>query len=115
MGAHGPIPKRSEQRRRRNNPPLPIEHTPGAESVTIPPADEAWHPIAARWYETLEQSGQSAHYDAPSDWMTAYLIAESMSRDLSPQVVGTTEKGEILRETSSRLRGPTRLSGESGS
>lgn len=60
--------------------------------------DPEWHPVAVRWYESLSASGQSEFYE-PSDWATAYLIAESISRDLRPQVVGTTPGGEILRST----------------
>lgn len=84
-GSGGPPPKRSDQRRRKN-PPAAGEPTkaPGAERVEIPAADESWHPIARRWYESLALSGQ-AHFYQPSDWGTAFFLAESMSRELKPQ------------------------------
>lgn len=90
----GPVPKRSEQRRRRNEPEIPIDTAPAAADVTIPAAAEDWHPIATMWFESLGTSGQRVFYE-PSDWAVAYLIAESISRDLKPQVVGITpESGE---------------------
>lgn len=100
MGERGPVPKRSTQRRRRNKPEDGQEVTTGpagASNVDVPASDPKWHPIARRWYESLAESGQCRWYE-PSDWTTAYLIAESMSRDLHPQVVGTTPQGKILRD-----------------
>jgi hypothetical protein len=104
MGERGPVPKRSTQRRRRNKvgeDGAPTEPTTGpsgaAAAPGAPPADESWHPVARRWYESLAASGQSRWYE-PSDWATAYLLAESMSRDLGEQVVGTTQAGVILRD-----------------
>lgn len=78
----GPIPNRSDQRRRVNKPTVPISKSPGAHTVSIPPADKRWHPIASRWYKSLIQSGQSAYYE-PSDWAQALYIAEAMSRNLA--------------------------------
>lgn len=98
MGVRGPVPNRSDQRRRTNAPERPIDHAPATPRVKVPRADAAWHPVAKAWYQSLGKSGQSTYYE-PSDWATAVLIAESMSRDLMPQVVGTTERGDILKET----------------
>jgi antitoxin (DNA-binding transcriptional repressor) of toxin-antitoxin stability system len=67
-----------------------------AERSKVPPADDRWHAVARAWYESLSRSGQRVYYEA-SDWATAYLLAESMSRDLKPQVVGITEEGEPVR------------------
>lgn len=90
-GRGGPPPKRSSQRRRTNKPTGgEITTAPGAAEVPPPRANQKWHPIARRWFEALAASGQSAFYE-PSDWATAELIAESMSRDLKPQVVGMSE------------------------
>ena len=98
MGGRGPVPKRSDQRRRTNAPAKPIDKVPARFQAAVPATDESWHPVAGAWYESLANSGQSTFYEA-SDWATAFLIAESMSRDLSPQFVGFTESGEILKET----------------
>lgn len=90
MGERGPTPKRSEQRRRRNVPETgePAK-APAAAEVERPVADPGWHPVAAAWFGSLAGSGQSAFYE-PSDWATAVVLAEAMSRELSPQpmVVG---------------------------
>lgn len=90
-GRGGPPPKRSSQRRRQNKPAGgEIDRAPGAAEVPVPKANSKWHPVAKRWFESLAASGQSVFYE-PSDWATAELIAESMSRDLKPQVVGVNE------------------------
>lgn len=91
MGTRGPVPKRSNQRRRRNEPETPVTKADGAPKVEIPAADSKWHPVAKRWFESLASSGQMAFYQA-SDWATAYLVAESMSRDLKPQPIGVDEE-----------------------
>lgn len=94
MGERGPVPKRSSQRRRRNKDSEPEQVKTTPVEVVAPPADEDWHPVARAWYEALARSGQSAFYEA-SDWATAVLVAENMSRELKPQVVGmkTDENG----------------------
>lgn len=95
VATRGPVPKRSDQRRRRNADDLPISHAPAASRVPVPAADRGWHPIAKRWYRSLRGSGQSAFYE-PSDWAVAFLVAESMSRDLGEQFLGINEKtGEV--------------------
>lgn len=97
--SRGPVPKREAQRRRQNEPEAPIDRAPGAAEVEVPKPNPKWHPIAKRWFESLARSGQSAFYE-PSDWATAELIAESMSRDLKPQVVGIKEEtGEPVMAT----------------
>jgi len=93
--ASGPIPKRSDRRRRRNAPEVPIDTAQAATYVAVPGPDDEWHPIARNWYMSLKDSGQSVYYE-PSDWATAYLIAESISRDLREQVVGVTDHGEVI-------------------
>jgi hypothetical protein len=60
----------------------------------VPDGDSDWHPVALRWFESLAGSGQSVFYE-PSDWATAYLIAESMSVELKPQPVVDKETGNV--------------------
>lgn len=97
MGNRGPVPKRSSQRRRTNEPEGgPITQADGAVVVPVPAADESWHPVARAWFESLAGSGQSRFYE-PSDWATAVLMAESMSRDLEEQVVGITDSGQVVK------------------
>ncbi|MFE7510188.1 hypothetical protein ACFU8I_03005 [Streptomyces sp. NPDC057540] len=85
MGDRGPIPKRSAERRRRNKDDGPaIVQAPSgpAEVPDLPESDPNWHDIARDWYESLQDSGQAAFYQA-SDWATARYAAELMSRLLS--------------------------------
>jgi hypothetical protein len=60
--------------------------------VPIPATPSDWHPIAKRWFNALKKSGQKEFYE-PSDWATAFLIAESISRDLNPQFIGFVTVG----------------------
>lgn len=43
--------------------------------------DEGWHPLARDWYRSLGESGQSVYYE-PSDWQTARVLAELLSKAL---------------------------------
>lgn len=86
MGSRGPIPKRSEERRRRNKVDGPELVTapsgPPTELPDLPDPDPNWHEIATDWYLSLRESGQAAFYE-PSDWAVARYVAELMSRALS--------------------------------
>lgn len=99
MGSRGPVPKRTDQRRRSNKPDTPVKSaSTGADAKPLA-ASKDWHPIARQWYRSLEKSGQSVFYQA-SDWATAYLIAESISRDLKPQPIGVhPETGKAVMAT----------------
>lgn len=85
MGTRGPIPERSEARRRRNKDegPALVQASSGTPDnlPDLPEPDEFWHPIATEWYLSLRESGQAAFYQ-PSDWATARYAAELMSRGL---------------------------------
>lgn len=96
MGERGPIPKPEAMRRRRNESAGPVDRAASGRAFRRPPAaNRKWHPVARRWFEALARSGQAIFYE-PSDWATAYLVAESMSRDLLPQYVGTTDDGKVI-------------------
>jgi len=90
MGSHGPIPKRAAERRRQNKPETPLDTIEVIGPVKIPPVNPNWHAIAKRIYGSLRNSGQSKFYEE-SDWSAAYLLAESLSRDLKPQFVAYDE------------------------
>lgn len=78
----GPIPKRSDQRRRRNVPEGGITAAPSfVTAVHAPAPSEHWHPIARDWYASLADSGQAAFYE-PSDWQVARVWAEVLSQQL---------------------------------
>lgn len=89
MGTRGPVPNRSEERRRRNKPEIEtvkVDLSQINDEVEIPEAPEHWHPTATQWYESLAKSGQAKFYE-PSDWSTAFVLAEALSRELQPQPV----------------------------
>lgn len=99
-GSGGPVPKRSDQRRRRNAPARPVKKAASGTSTTKsgrPTCNTKWHPVARRWFLSLDDSGQSKFYE-PSDWALAYLIAESMSRELKPQPILNPLTGEKIGE-----------------
>jgi hypothetical protein len=78
----GPIPKHSSERRRRNAASQVDTVSALMAAVKPPETPEDLHPIAAGWFESLKTSGQSVFYE-PSDWATAIVHAEVLSRLLS--------------------------------
>lgn len=116
----GPVPKRSEERRRRNKPEGP-ELAKVVTGEVSPVAFEApeplnhWHPLACEWYESLSESGQHVFYQ-PSDWQTARYLAEAMSRNLdnerfSAQLFASVMAGmtELLTTEGARRRARVEL------
>ena len=106
----GPVPKRSDQRRRRNKEGGEVTRAPSRSSVVAPAPDEGWHPIARGWFTSLSESGQSQFYEA-SDWATARYVAEAMSRNLhggrfSAQLFAAVMSGatELLTTEGARRR-----------
>lgn len=99
MGERGPIPKRSDQRRRRNKPAGgdTTKATAGevVQDVERKPHSR-WHPVAKRLYTSAAASGQAQFYEE-SDWATLYLLCESIDRELKPQVVGMVEGEPVTR------------------
>lgn len=105
----GPVPKKDAERRRRNKTPenegslsaIPAQVVNVDDllvgEVEVPVPDEGWHPIALMMYESVLRSGQVIWME-PSDWSALYLMCESISRDLNPQVVGITEEGDVVKE-----------------
>ncbi|MFJ9408569.1 hypothetical protein [Streptomyces sp. NPDC101393] len=82
---------------------------------SIPAGDPEWHPIAADWFESLIDSGQSHYYEA-SDWATAVYVAEAMSRNLkqgkfSAQLFQSVMSGmtELLTTEGARRRARVEL------
>jgi hypothetical protein len=96
-GSGGPPPKRSDQRRRTNSPPQEITKVDGGTEVVVPETWEKWHPVAKQWFDSLRTSGQRVFYES-SDWATAYLLAEAISRELNPQPIVSVVDGETTVE-----------------
>lgn len=119
-GTRGPVPKKESERRRRNKDAVKVEVVnvdaliAGEVEIPMPPTKlveekdddgnptgemievDAWHPIALEVYESVKRSGQVIWME-PSDWSVLYLMCESLSRDLKPQVVGISEEtGEAI-------------------
>ena len=72
----GPVPKRSDMRRRKNSPgteQVPTDNQP----VEAPALRPGLHPLAVAWYNALTRSGQARFYE-PSDWMHAQILAEAI-------------------------------------
>jgi len=58
-------------------------------NAPMPPAEDDWHPRAKAWYESLDKSGQR-YFFVPSDWTTAAILCENVSRELKPQPILVT-------------------------
>jgi hypothetical protein len=69
----GPIPKRSDQRVRRNATDIPIDKVEIIGPVDVPDLDISDpHPLVIDLYESLKDSAQAKFYE-PSDWQFARL------------------------------------------
>lgn len=101
MGTRGPVPKRTDQRRRVNKPEIQVSTAP-ASPADPEPADPEWHPIARDWYEALAESGQSVFYQK-SDWATARYVADAMSRNLAAPRFSAQLFAAVMAATTSLL------------
>jgi hypothetical protein len=79
-----------------NKPKIPLAEIVAGAVSSQPVPSPSWHPTAAAWYRSLADSAQSQFYE-PSDWATAWVVAESLSRDLGPKFVGLSEDGPVLQ------------------
>lgn len=112
----GPVPVRSDQRRRRNKPAGgSVTKAKAAPLPPVPAADESWHPLAAEWFEALGKSGQARFYE-PSDWAMAKVWATVLSRQLeasriSAQMIAAWSAGatELLTTEGARRRARVEL------
>lgn len=71
----GPVPKREDERVRRNTPEVETEKVEIVGEVIVPPLDMPFepHPMVQSFYDSLVISGQSKFYE-PSDWEYARLV-----------------------------------------
>lgn len=92
----GPVPKRSDQRVRRNKPDGPeITKINGAATVKAPAEDRNWHITAKRWFRSLKKSGQAIFYE-PSDWAYAQLAADLLSSEMQREKPRAVMISQIL-------------------
>ncbi|MFB9661587.1 hypothetical protein ACFQS3_02595 [Glycomyces mayteni] len=77
----GPVPKREDQRRRRNTDGTPTTKGQARGAAFIPAANADWHPLAIQLYDALETSGQSDYFE-DSDWAYAQIVCEALSNCL---------------------------------
>lgn len=71
MGTRGPVPKRSEERIRRNKPEVEVTKVEAAGTVPQPDLGFADpHPMIVEFWESLAASAQAQFYE-PSDWAFA--------------------------------------------
>lgn len=71
LGSRGPVPKRSDERIRRNKDEVEITKIDAAGQVDQPPLDlDDPHPMIVDFWDSLGESAQSRFYE-PSDWQFA--------------------------------------------
>ena len=94
MGARGPVPKRSDQRVRRNKLEVPIDKVEAIGAVVVPPLGfEDPHPLTEDLYRSLGESAQARYYE-PSDYQVARSILHFLDLEFkksrpSAQMVAT--------------------------
>jgi len=80
---NGPIPKRSDERIRRNKPDVPVEKLDAIGIVQVPELGiDDPHPFIVDFYESLKDSAQSRYYE-PSDWQYARWLMYAMNDYIS--------------------------------
>jgi hypothetical protein len=80
LGVPGPVPNRSDQRVRRNEPEIPIEKVTEIGVVKIPELRIAdAHPFVTAFYDSLKKSAQRKYYE-PSDWEYARLTLHFVNK-----------------------------------
>ncbi len=78
----GPVPKRTDQRRRRNKPEgVQVSKAKAGAPLKWPNARSDWHPMAADLYRAIRVSGMVQFYEQ-TDVQEALIQCELMSREL---------------------------------
>lgn len=103
MGERGPIPKRSDERERRNKPEnsggVAITKGQGYFDFDIPEPAEHWLDQTVDMYEAFYDSGESYWFQL-TDWHTLWMLCEQIDRELRPQFVGM---GNVWNETAGEM------------
>lgn len=111
MGGIGPVPKRSDERIRRNKPDRPIEKVSKIGVVPIPDLGlDDPHEVTVGLYQALLDSAQSKYFE-PSDWAYARFclhFADKLLKQARPsgQVLATVHSmmSDLLVSEGSRRR-----------
>lgn len=95
----GPVPKRDEERIRRNKPDIPTDVIQMPGSVMAPELDiRDPHPMVVDLYNSLAESGQSRFYEH-SDWQFARLachFANDLIKSSRPSSVMLQQVNQML-------------------
>ncbi|WP_367137921.1 hypothetical protein [Saccharothrix sp. HUAS TT1] len=102
------MPKRSEERVRRNKDEVQIEKITAIGTVLQPPLDfPSPHPITVDLYRSMGESAQARYYE-PSDWEFARATLHFLDRLLK----STKPSGQMLATVNQMLTGLLLTEGE---
>jgi len=88
----GPVPKRSDQRVRRNKDVVELDVVEVEGEVEVPDLGlDDPHPLVVDLYESPTHSGQARFYE-PSDWQAARLLCHFLNQ----QVKTSRPSGQLL-------------------
>lgn len=107
----GPVPKRSEDRIRRNKPEYEITRIEAEGTVEQPDLGfDDPHPITVELWESMAQSAQAEYYE-PTDWAYAKFVlhhADQLLKNSRPSAQMfqgiTSSFGDLLMSEGSRRR-----------
>lgn len=103
MSSRGPVPKRPDERRRRNRESVPdVVRLPRGDRPEPGVADPDWHPRVRALYGSLVRSGQAEFYE-PSDFEMAAVACEVLSRELERDKLNANALAVVLGVMSSLL------------
>jgi len=86
------VPKRSDQRIRRNQEDIPVDKVAAIGTVPIPDlAIDNPHPLVVDLYESMKVSAQKKYFE-PTDWQVARLTMLALNQELT--AVYTSGKNE---------------------
>lgn len=102
--ARGPVPKRSEDRQRTNEPEVPIEKVEAYGEVEIPDLDLPidTHPMVLDFYQSLIKSAQSRYFE-PSDWEYARITCFVLNNILNNPKRPNSELFKAVQSAMSNL------------
>jgi hypothetical protein len=95
----GPVPKRSDERIRRNKPEIPIDKIRTIAAYTPPVLDmDDPHPLTRAMYQSLLDSAQARYFE-PSDWAYAKFtmrFVDGLLRSSRPSAIMLGQVNQML-------------------